>query len=123
MKRRCSTAEPVGSIKMKGFNLVFRSVADIAENPDGEVMIGLWRISDFDLACLDVYEGFPSLYTKIYRETERGLVMLYQMRERSWIQPPTNGYLESIADGYEDFGFNHQALQAAVKDSYRRDVG
>ena len=119
MKRRCPDAVPMGNMALEGFRLVFRNVADIEEHKGSDAMLGLWRISKRDLAALDWYEGYPALYTKIYQETYQGLVMLYQMTERHWIQPPSDSYLGCIADGYDDFMLDHKMLESAVMESYR----
>ena len=118
MKTRCPDAVPMGNIALDGFRLVFRNVADITESDGSEVELGLWRISSKDLAALDHYEGYPTLYTKIWQKTPHGLVMLYQMRERQWVSPPSSGYLTTISDGYEDFRLDRSCLKDAVMESY-----
>ena len=120
MAIRCPYATPMGNMALEGFKLVFRGVADIEESKDSEVMIGLWRISNHCLKALDRYEGFPRLYTKIYQETDEGLVMLYQMNRAKDIYPPMSAYLETIRDGFEDFQLDPYYLKDAVADSYIR---
>ena len=118
METRCPDAVPMGNIALDGFKLVFRSVADITESDGSEVALGLWKISRKDLAALDHYEGYPMLYTKIWQKTPHGLVMLYQLRAREYVSPPSSGYLTTISDGYEDFGLDRSYLKDAVMESY-----
>ena len=118
MARRCPDAKPMGNFALENFRLVFRSVADIEEHKGSECMIGLWRISKRDLLSLDRYEGYPSLYTKIYQNTPHGLVMLYQMKDRQYVHPPIDAYLTCISDGFTDFQLDHTKLKDAVMDSY-----
>tara|TARA_Y100001937_G_scaffold114531_1_gene164363 strand:+ start:1439 stop:1957 length:519 start_codon:yes stop_codon:yes gene_type:complete len=128
MERRCPDAIPVGTVVVKGWQLVFRSVADIVECEGGEVALGLWQITDSCEASLDVYEGYPSLYGKTYLDVN-GLeesfgtseVLIYTMNSKM-ISPPTNGYLQSIKQGYEDFDLDMQNLLYAVKDSFTKST-
>lgn len=125
MSFRCPNAEPLGSLILKGWSLQFRSVADMQLTKDGKCPIGLWRITEDCEKQLDIYEGYPHLYTKqvIYVQgckqkfgTDR--VMLYLMNDQSYKAPPTNRYLQSIVDGYHDFGIDTAPIKYAVKESY-----
>jgi gamma-glutamylcyclotransferase (GGCT)/AIG2-like uncharacterized protein YtfP len=120
MAIRCPDSVPMGNMVLKGYRLVFRGVADIEKSDGDEVMVGLWKISEKCLDALDQYEGYPRLYTKIYRETDDGLVMLYQMLRANGIHPPSTHYLESISDGFKDFQLDPYYLKDAVADSFIR---
>ena len=66
---RCPGAIKIGSIYLEGFRLVFREVADFAEDSSSHLGIGLWEISKQHEQSLDIYEGVNSgLYKKIFWE-------------------------------------------------------
>ncbi|MDR1704568.1 MAG: hypothetical protein LBS19_07770, partial [Clostridiales bacterium] len=49
-------------------------------------------------------------------------VMTYVMNDGHAISPPSQGYLHTIMDGYEDFGLDSAALDAAAEKSLRTSV-
>lgn len=122
MEMRCPNAKPIGTIIIPDYELVFRSVADIQEAKGLEVPLGLWLITADCEQALDRYEGYPYLYTKTFMQVEhdgkRQRLMTYQMTDRKYQAPPTNGYLKSISDGYYDFGIDTSYLSDAVSMSY-----
>ena len=127
MSLRCPKAEPVGSLMLHGWELKFRGVADIEEVKGGCVPIGLWRITQACESALDVYEGYPHLYTKkictvkgMKEELGTDSVMLYMM-QRSEVHPPSMPYLDCIMQGYEDFGLDVDYLRFAIKDAYAKE--
>ena len=127
MIRRCPNARPVGSVVVNGMQLAFKGVADIVHNKDGQVALGLWKITQACEAQLDIYEGYPRLYGKEFIGV-KGLkdnfgtkdVMIYTMNSTE-IYPPSSSYLQSIVQGYKDFGLCTDNLYYAVKDSYARE--
>ena len=128
MSRRCPNAVQQGSYTAKDWRLVFRGVADIERSEGDEVVLGLWKITDKCLALLDVYEGFPHLYQRTMlgnvqpaspEEPEMPL-MVYTMVNDQTITAPTDRYLQSIVDGYDDFGLDRALLQPALKHAYAR---
>lgn len=64
MAYRCPKAKPIGPVWLKGWRLVMKRVADV--EPDSEAIIpaALWRITARCEEALDLYEGFPTFYTK-----------------------------------------------------------
>lgn len=127
MIRRCPNARPVGSVVVNGMQLAFRGVADVIHKKDGQVALGLWKITEACEAQLDIYEGYPRLYGKEFIGV-KGLqknfntkdVMIYTMNSTD-IYPPASSYLQSITQGYKDFGLDTDPLYFAVKDSYARE--
>ena len=118
MKLRCPQAVPIGQVELPDWELVFRGVADIQECKKAFVPIAIWEITEECEDSLDHYEGYPWLYTKIYLETDMGQVMLYIMNDRKYQAPPSQGYLQSISSGYEDFGFDTSLLKDPINRSY-----
>jgi len=127
MRSRCPAAVPLGPCNLSGYRLVFRGVADIAPVEGGTVAGGLWRITADCEAALDRYEGVSSrLYRKEYIEVamEDGSkedALVYIMNSKS-IVPPGDYYLQTIADGYVDFGLDPATLRDAVMRSVTHAV-
>ena len=100
---RCKDATCLGKHTLQGYQLVFRFYADIIPSQDNTVIGGLWEISENDEAALDRYEGYPNLYEKFF-ECD---IMFYRMRDESRSYDlPSNGYLEDLLEGMENFGLN-----------------
>ncbi len=122
MQMRCPKAKPVGTVILPDYELVFRSVADIQKAKGVEVPLGLWLITADCEQALDRYEGYPYLYTKTFMDIEHEgeihKLMTYQMTDREYQSPPSNGYLKSISDGYNDFDIDQSYLSDAVSWSY-----
>lgn len=121
---RCPDARVVGSTTLNGYELTFRGnsrsgVANIEPCIGASVPVGVWSISPSDEEALDLYEGFPRLYTKhmflmqIDGETVDG--MAYVMTKGHEIAPPSDYYLRTIMEGYRDFGFDTEPLMDAAE--------
>jgi hypothetical protein len=116
MRRRCPDAKKIGKLFVDDATLVFRSVADVTVLEGSVVPGGLWEISRSDERSLDMYEGVASgFYLKRYLTVQRGKrkpeqVLFYQMSTSRGIMPPSDGYLDTIAQGYRDFGLPLEAL-------------
>jgi Gamma-glutamyl cyclotransferase, AIG2-like len=128
MARRCPDAEPLGSIILPDTQLVFRGVADVIRQDGAQCPGGIWRITKRCEAALDRYEGYDPDHPErgMYRkelvqvdglpdgETE---IMLYAMNSTG-IYPPSDGYFQTIVQGYKDFGLDRAALKIALDHSY-----
>ena len=72
MKKRCPKAKPIGKILLNGYRLVYKGSADgyayltIEEDEYSSIPLGIFEISLFDIKSLDIYEGYPELYSKCY---------------------------------------------------------
>lgn len=119
MKRRCPDAEPIGTVIIPDYELVFRTFATIEPKSGPYVPCAVWRISREDERSLDIYEGFPQLYVKqdfcveLQQQSLRAMayVMPNGVRPKA---PPSTGYLMSIMEGYADFGFDDKLLTIAA---------
>jgi hypothetical protein len=123
MKIRCPGARVYGPLVVPQAILRFRGVADVARHETAKCPGGLWWITPEDEAILDRYEGVSSgLYQKRYLLLrDKGKVvdcLFYKMRSRG-IMPPSDRYLESIAQGYVDFGLDTAPLYEAFEHSWR----
>ena len=121
MAFRCPHSKVVGKAMVKGWELEFRGVATIVPKPDTEVPVLLWKLDPRDVPALNRYEGFPHLYRQqeIEVETENGTAkgMVYLMN-RGLISPPTQGYLQTIWDGYKANGMDTSYLVEATVRAY-----
>ena len=117
MKRRCKDSIFLKKIDLKDFRLTFRSkyrAADIEPKRNSIVPGGLFEISKSDEKKLDLYEDFPTLYTKIYFYYYSKKVMTYIMNNKSEFRYPTERYLNVIKQGYKDCGLDKSYLIKAL---------
>lgn len=129
MRKRCPDATPFGPLVLPNAVLRFRGVADVAYLRGTECQGGLWEISRRDEAYLDSYEGVNQvrpergLYIKRYLtlkiDDEVRRALYYQMNTVG-IMPPSQAYLDVIAQGFRDFGLDLERLQRAVDHSWTR---
>jgi gamma-glutamylcyclotransferase (GGCT)/AIG2-like uncharacterized protein YtfP len=117
MSRRCPKAKFIGTGFLLNYRLVFRRVADIEYSEGFKTPVGLWRVTNQCVESLDLYEGYPNMYgrneCKIYRgKGEYTKAFIYYMNSEGY-ETPTTGYLQSIADGYEDCVLNPAYIREA----------
>ena len=121
MSIRCPKATPLGKILVPNFRLVFRGVADIEEYKGAECPMGIWDITKDCEVALDRYEGFPSLYSKMFFKINGELAMTYVMNTNR-IYPPSRSYYKTIEEGYSNYHLDHKYLNNArplsVKESH-----
>ena len=118
MKRRCKDSVFIKKYKLKGYRLNFRSkyrAADIEKKKNSIVPGALFEISKSDEKKLDVYEDFPTLYTKIYFKYYNKKVMTYIMLKKTEFRYPTEKYLNVIKQGYKDCNLDKSYLTKALK--------
>lgn len=134
MKLRCPKARPLGAVELPKAQLIFNGVADVVFHETKTAMIGLWEITDACEHTLDGYEGVISKETGkpfkcgAYRkETIRVIVtedgeqverdaLIYVMN-KDHRQMPMLTYLNTIKEGFRDFGLDEQWLREALKDT------
>ena len=83
----------------------------------------IWEVTESDVAALDRYEGFPSLYYKkelrlqykdIRTDGRRTVnAFAYIMYENRPIVIPSNFYMRTCLEGYDAFFFDRKVLAAA----------
>lgn len=127
MHYRCPTAKPIAVDILKDHQLVFQgrpygAHANVIPAKGQEVPVAIWEISEQDEANLDVYEGVRGgYYTKEYMEVnvngEKQDALIYIMTPNPY-GTPTDGYLNTIVEGYKDFGFSARILNEAVIHAY-----
>ena len=120
MKRRCKDSKFIKKIKLKDFQLTFRSkyrAADIEAKKNSIVPGGLFEISKSDEKKLDVYEDYPILYRKHYFKYYGNKVMTYTMVKKTQFRYPTEKYLNVIKIGYRDCKLDKRYLSKALMTS------
>jgi len=118
MKRRCKDSVFLKKYELKDYRLNFRSkyrAADIEKKKNSIVPGALFEISKSDEKKLDVYEDFPTLYTKIYFKYYNKKVMTYVMIKKTEFRYPTEKYLNVIKQGYKDCNLDKKYLTKALK--------
>ena len=117
MKRRCKDSKFIKKIKLKDFQLTFRSkyrAADIESKKNSIVPGGLFEISKSDEKKLDVYEDYPILYRKHYFKYCGNKVMTYTMVKKTQFRYPTEKYLNVVKIGYRDCKLEKKYLSKAL---------
>lgn len=127
MAYRCPDAKVVGCGVLHGWQLLFRGCATIEPNPEKNVPVLIWEISERDEKSLDCYEGFPGFYYKKNLEIEvspleggelvRLTAMVYIMNEKPCRRVPSSRYYKMLEDGYSAFHFPMYVLAQALEDS------
>lgn len=112
MRFRCPAAEPIDSFMLDDWRLCFSGVATIKPEPGSQVAGALWSISKECEDSLDIFEGYPYLYTKVYLTQGEHTFMVYVMNEDT-PAPPAKSYFETIAQGYRDWGLPMDSLLRA----------
>lgn len=127
MAYRCPTAKPIAVAILKDHRLVFQgriygAHANVIPEKGQEVPVAIWEISAQDERSLDIYEGVRGgYYTKETMEIEVNgkpqEALIYIMTPNPY-GVPTDGYLQTIVEGYKDFGLSARILNEAVIHAY-----
>lgn len=127
MRSRCPRAKFKGPLTVYDAALVFRGVADVVLRDGSFVPGGLWAISRECERALDRYEGVSNgVYVKRYFHLRRNKqvvdVLFYQMTNKygDGVMPPGQGYFDTIAQGYRDFGLDLDILEKYLQESWDR---
>ena len=127
MAWRCPEARLVGTGYITGARLEFYLHATVERTgrEEDRVPVAVWEISRRDEKNLDVYEGFPTYYTKETRPVVmadgseiEGMVYVMQLIRKA---PPTNSYLLGIADAYRRMGFTRE-IGTILQPAYERSL-
>ena len=124
MKWRCPTAKPIAVSCLNDYKLAFQgrshgAHANVIPAEGDSVPVVVWEITPTDERRLDIYEGVAGgYYTKEYMEVEVNGEMkealIYIMRPSGY-GIPSDGYLETIAQGYRDFNLDVRPLNRALR--------
>lgn len=122
MSFRCKDAEPLCRAVIRDWRLTFRGCADIEPHPGASVHGALWQISKDDEINLDMFEGAPYFYRKerlrvgTYAQLGVPEAMVYIMNPSPYddFSLPSQGYFDTLLQGYEHFDLPMPALNAAL---------
>lgn len=111
MASRCPSASVYAKGVLKDWALVYRgsltnSHATIIKKKGSEIPVLIWEIQPIDEYRLDIYEGYPSYYSKqnimVDIAGSQEEAMIYIMNKRESPGRPTNQYIRTIWQGYRD---------------------
>ena len=117
MQSRCRDSKYIKNIFLEGYKLSFCAVsrsygvANIVKKTGSKVPGGLWEVSESDEKELDIYEGYPTLYTKDSFNLNGEKVMFYIMKRRYSFKPPLRQYVDIINQGYKDCNLDREYLK------------
>ena len=127
MAHRCPDAKVAGMAAISDWKLVFRIHATIEPAESRTVPVLIWEISGRDERNLDRYEGYPTYYYKQDmsvtmtdldgRNPQEITAMVYLMADGHPLREPWKGYLDTLEEGYQRFGFNPYLLELALKEA------
>lgn len=126
MSFRCPTAKLIATGMIDNYELQFKgrpncSFATIAPKQGSSVPVALWKITPFDELMLDRYEGYPNSYFKkdisvnVGGRDVQGMVYIMNLKQNFGL--PSEGYYDTVAQGYMDCGLDINVLNKAVNDS------
>ena len=119
MQYRTPSAEPITTIELPNWQLVFNGVADIVPKEGASVSLGVFEITSAeDWKALHRYEGTRptnALYYLTEIETEHGTALTYTMGVGNIISAPSDHYYDTIERGYHHFGMDLKPLEDARK--------
>lgn len=121
MEFRCPHSEVVGTATVKDWELEFRGVATIVPKKGAEVPVLLWMLDPRDLPALNRYEGWPHLYRQEEIELKvdgKSVMGMAYLMNRGQISPPSQGYLQTIWDGYKQNDMDTSYLVEAAARAY-----
>lgn len=114
MRWRCPDAVPIGAIMLRDWRLVFCQHATIEPSPGSAVPGCLWNITPRCEQSLDLFEGFPTYYNKMWLEQDGDTFMCYDMNPPLSYSAPAPSYVDTLQQGYEDWNLPVDYLDEAL---------
>lgn len=123
MACRCPTAKIYGTGLLNNWELIFRGsrtgfYATIRKKMGEFIPVVVWKIQDEDEHSLDIYEGYPTFYFKknvmVNLSQGKRKAMVYIMDSSSIPGTPSDEYVTTIRQGYEDNELNMEYLEKAL---------
>lgn len=104
MAFRCPSAYALGHARLIDHAFRFAVHADVVPCSGSYVDGVLWRITDQDLASLDILEGYPTYYgrdsLRVSIESRIVQAVCYSMQPGRADSPPSNSYMNMVLEGY-----------------------
>jgi len=121
----CPEAVPLVRAVLPGHRLVFRPWADVLPAPGHSVPGALYEVSAGDLAALDTFEEYPTLYERLHTRVHSDRcpfdAMAYRMTPGHDVCLPDADYLNLILQGYADWNLDAAPL-ASLATRLRQDA-
>lgn len=118
MKGRCPDSIPVGKAILFDYQLIFRGVADVIPCKGEAVTGAVYSVSADDKEALDVYEGYPRLYKRIWVPVlieGKGMTKAFvYVMNSGRVSPPARHYFNIIKQGYQHWGLCLASLYKRV---------
>lgn len=114
MLSRCPLATPIQKFTLRGWRLDFGHHATIVRDHNAVCDGALWEITDMCEDNLDIFEGYPTYYEKVYLEQDGLPFMAYEMVDIHRDASPMQTYIDLLRQGYNEWGLNHQLLDDAL---------
>jgi len=129
MQARCSNAMPACAGWLPEHRLVFSGVLTVEPCKGSRVPVSVWKVTPRDIAALDVYEGFPTLYSKRYTHVtisgERVEAFYYVLNAPYREEPASQYYYATVEQGYQEWGLDLSYLvkaQAEAREAAKQYV-
>lgn len=128
MKNRCPDSKYLGKGVILNHKLSFNgdkfnSYLTIEKKQQSTVPVAIYELSNKDVKKLDIYEGYPRLYSKgIIRfvsenkEIDHGLVYIMNDFKKGM---PTVEYLNDVIEGYKRINLDTNNLKNAIEESLK----
>lgn len=132
MRRRCPSARIIGTAELHGYELLFKgsrtgSYLTIEKKEGSTVPVVAWEVTAEDEEALDRYEGFPTFYYKaelmllikgiVSGKIRNRKCFVYIMHEDRPLGIPSDFYMDTCREGYQDVGFDEKFLMDAIERS------
>ena len=122
MADRCPQAVSLGAATLQDWQFRFARHADVVRCPGDWVDGVLWEITDECLSNLDNFEGYPHYYIRETVQVEHNArtvdALVYTMVTGQADSPPSDGYLNILAQGYVDHGVSIRQICDAYANSH-----
>lgn len=118
MKYRCPGAVAVRQFDLRDWELKFYNHATILPRHSRHVPGVLWEITEDCKYSLDLYEGYPTYYTKRNWRQDGLDFFFYEMTPNNSNGWPGSSYVSNIADSYRYWNIPDNALEAALREKY-----
>jgi gamma-glutamylcyclotransferase (GGCT)/AIG2-like uncharacterized protein YtfP len=117
MAWRCPQAQPIGAFELHNWQLELYCHATIEPKQGSSVHGVLWELTPECEQALDVFEGYPSYYTKRTWNQGGQWFFFYEMTDPKSGTPST-GYIQRIAQGYDQWRLPQPKLKEALDRIY-----
>ena len=132
---RCPDAKFAGRVELKGWRLLFKKsktgcYLTIEQDANRTVPCIVFKISEYDEALLDKYEGYPKrkfdlkvLFNSGKKSKEPRRCVAYILHEERSLGEPPGDYVRLLLDAYRHWGYDEHLIWMAAKDSMGDEKG